>query len=217
MKRIIKLTESDLTRIVRRVLREQNETTPQQPPVNTSNPTGNLNQELVGETANFYLENEYNIPILSQVEIENVKSNREELIIEGNSPKVGKVTLKYRCGNTKDFFKLDKVRFTGNFVNDVNDFISSLRDTLFQSRNWWRDLLVGHVKNYVRQETPKVIKEKITRVINNNKNPIVYPPVESDTNNRYFMEIIKSNFCSRGGRDKATFATTGGNQGSNMA
>jgi hypothetical protein len=54
MKRIIKLTESDLTRIVRRVLREQNET-PQQPPVSTSNPTGNLYQELVGETANFYL------------------------------------------------------------------------------------------------------------------------------------------------------------------
>ena len=69
----------------------------------------------------------------------------------------------------------------------------------------------------MRQETPKVIKEKITRVINTNKNPIVYPPVERDTNNRYFMEIIKSNFCSRGGRDKATFATTGGNQGSNMA
>lgn len=216
MKRIIKLTENDLTRIVRRVIREQNEKPPQ-PPVNSTNPTGNLNQELVGESANFYLENEYNVPILSQVEIENVKSNREELIIEGTSPNVGKVTLKYRCGNTKDFFKLDKVRFSGNFLNDVNDFLAKLRDTLFQSRDWWRNLLIGHVKNYVRQETPKEINEKIKRLINTNKNPIVYPPVESDTNNRYFMEIIKSNFCSRGGRDKATFANTGGKQGSNMA
>jgi hypothetical protein len=214
MKRIIKLTESDLTRIVRRVLREQNETPAQQvgPEVTiTGNRFG-----IIGKTANFYLANETTKPVLPQVKINNYEIKGDQLIIDGQDDEVGAVRLKYRCGNTDDFFNLEYVRFKGPFIQDVSDFFTKFGLFGLLRKQWWRDLLMGYVKKYIRQQDKKSVQNEVSKVLRENKNPIVYPPSEANSSGKTFMEAIKS-FCSPGGRTKADFASNQGGMDKGMA
>jgi hypothetical protein len=75
MKRIIKLTESDLTRIVRRVLREQNEmeTLPDQ-----QQKMVDFTQRMEEQKLNFYLIGDSTQPVISQFKVNSVKWGKEK-------------------------------------------------------------------------------------------------------------------------------------------
>ena len=209
MKRIIRLTESDLTRIVKRVLREQNETPEQQvdPEVTI---TGNRLDIIKGKTANFYLKNDRTKPVLPQVKINDYEIKGDQLLINGQDDEVGDVRLKYRCENSDNFFNLEYVRFKGPFIKDVSDFFTKFGLFGLMRKQWWTDLLMGYVKKYTRQQDKKSVQNEVSKVLKENKNPIVYPPSEANSSGKTFMSIIKSSFCSAGGRTKADFASNQG-------
>lgn len=219
MKRIIKLTESDLARIVKRVLREQNEK-PEDTPTQEVGPvsvTANRLDVIKGKTANFYLKNDKTKPALPQVEITNYSIKGDQLIIDGIDDEVGTVRLKYRCGNPDDFFNLEYVRYNGPFLQDIDDFFSKYALFGIAKNDWWRKLLISYVKKYIRQEDKKSVQAATQKILDENRNPIVYPPVEASKSGKTFMEVIKSGFCSPGGRTKADFASTRGGMDKGIA
>jgi hypothetical protein len=214
MKRIIRLTESDLTRIVRRVLREQNEAPEQQ--VGPEVTIAKRRLDIIGKTANFYLKNDRTKPVLPQVEITDYSTKGDQLIIDGIDDEVGTVRLKYRCGNPDDFFNLEYVRYNGPFRKDIGDFLSRYALFGIAKNDWWHKLKANYVKKYVRQEDRKAVNDAISKINNENRKPIVYPPVEPSKSGKTFMEAIKS-FCSPGGRTKADFASNQGGMDKGMA
>ena len=139
MKRIIKLTESDLTRIVRRVLREQpSQTLPPQ-----EQKMIEFTQRMEGQKLNFYLIGDSTQPVISQFEVNSVKwsKDKNEIYIYGSIYEARKgnpaglvaallfgsnrdIKLTYRC-QEKDVFKLDSSVFEITWRGIIEKFVDA--------------------------------------------------------------------------------------------
>ena len=113
MKRVIRLTESDLTRIVKRVIKEQQDPELQ----HTQDEIKNFNNLFRGKTVNFYLPGDRTLPILPQFYIKETIFSDNIIIIKGTS-RVGDVNLFYGCDGT-DVFSVNIRKFQNDFLDSV--------------------------------------------------------------------------------------------------
>jgi hypothetical protein len=196
MKRIIRLTESDLTRIVRRVLREQNEPMlPSQTLPDQQQKMVEFNQRMQGQKLNFYLIGDSTQPVISQFKVSSIRwgENKNEIYIYGSvsedtdsivgallfgRSKNDKSKLTYRC-QEKDVFILDNLNFGTGWRNIIEKFVESKME--FAN---------------VSKKDKNMLKSKMTRdLINKNPAPLVVPGINEKTG-KTFLEDIKSILCS---------------------
>ena len=107
MKRIIRLTESDLTRIVRRVIKENN--------------------DLVGKTVNLYrTKNERQEDFAYQVKIEEVKPQNNEIIIMTDQG----YGISLKCTDSSGAFTMGtKLMFNKSLYNTIKgEYCTTMRD-----------------------------------------------------------------------------------------
>ena len=193
MKRIIKLTESDLTRIVRRVLREQpSQTLPPQ-----EQKMIEFTQRMEGQKLNFYLIGDSTQPVISQFEVNSVKwsKDKNEIYIYGSIYEARKgnpaglvaallfgsnrdIKLTYRC-QEKDVFKLDSSVFEITWKGIIEKFVDAKMEFANVSE---RD------KNMVKN---KMVRDLITK----NPAPLVHPGINEKTG-KTFLDDIKNILCS---------------------
>ena len=193
MKRIIKLTESDLTRIVRRVLREQNEmeTLPDQ-----QQKMVDFTQRMEEQKLNFYLIGDSTQPVISQFKVNSVKwGKKNEIDIYGSINVARKsnpagivaallfgpnrhIKLTYRC-QEKDVFKLDSSVFEITWRGIIEKFV----DAKMEFAN-------------VSERDKNMMKNKMVRdLISKNPAPLVVPGINEKTG-KTFLEDIKNILCS---------------------
>jgi len=196
MKRIIRLTESDLTRIVRRVLREQNEPMlPSQTLPDQQQKMVEFNQRMQGQKLNFYLIGDSTQPVISQFKVSSIRwgENKNEIYIYGSvsedtdsivgallfgRSKNDKSKLTYRC-QEKDVFILDNLNFGTGWRNIIEKFVESKME--FAN---------------VSKKDKNMLKSKMTRdLINKNPAPLVVPGINEKTG-KTFLDDIKNILCS---------------------
>jgi hypothetical protein len=200
MKRIIKLTESDLTRIVRRVLREQNEPMlPSQTLPDQQQKMVEFTQRMEGQKLNFYLIGDSTQPVISQFKVSSVRwgKDKNEIYIYGSVSEDRRATpagivaallfgrskndsskLTYRC-QEKDVFILDNLNFGTGWGKIIEKFVDAKMEFANVSE---RD------KNRVRN---KMVKDLITK----NPAPLVQPGINEETG-KTFLDDIKNILCS---------------------
>lgn len=188
MKRIVRLTESDLKRIVRRVLKEE-ETNPQ-------DKITELNTRIVGQPLNFYLIGDSTQPLISQFVVDEVNfgqdmnSIRISGKIKDQSNPISKllkletdIDLMYRC-QEQDVFIITK--------KGTNSQIHS---------GLWLSLIKEFVKkkmefaNVASNDKKIRSKEMVKQLYKKNPAPLVKPGI-NEKSGKTLLNEIKNIICS---------------------
>ena len=194
MKRIIRLTESDLTRIVRRVIQEQEEmeTLPDQ-----QQKMVDFTQRMEEQKLNFYLIGDSTQPVISQFKVNSVKwgKDKNEIDIYGSINEARKsnpagivaallfgsnrdIKLTYRCQG-EDVFKLDSSVFEITWKGIIEKFV----DAKMEFAN-------------VSERDKNMVKNKMVRdLISKNPAPLVQPGI-NENSGKTFLDEIKNIICS---------------------
>ena len=217
MKRIIRLTESDLVKIVNKVIREQIE--PET--LDFVKAEGEFMKKFQGKEMNFYLPGDNSLPIISKFMCNKVSFNGDgtEIYFEGNSKDIGTVKLTYVCDGT-NIFTVDIRRFENNFLNSTLGAFWKTYDVGIDDK--WKKLLKGYVNkknrttNLVGSDLNKKMGEDFRSLAKNSPRPLVEGGI--DRNGVEMIEYIQEFLCStnKSGRavPKASYASTNnrGNQ-----
>lgn len=220
MKRIIRLTESDLVKIVNRVIREQI----QPETLDFVKATEDFMKKFQGKEMNFYLPGDNSLPIISKFMCNKVSFNGDntEIYFEGNSKDIGTVKLTYVCDGT-NIFTVDIRRFENNFLNSTLGAFWKTYDIGIDDK--WKKLLKGYVNkknrttNLVGSDLNKKMGEDFRNLAKNSPRPLVEGGM--DQNGVEMIEYIQDFLCStnKSGRavPKASYASTNNRGDQNMA
>lgn len=221
MGRIVKLTERDLSRIVRRVISEQE--VPSQETMDTEMRARELVQKFQGKYLNFYLPGDDTIPFIERFMCKNVDFNDDgtEIYIDGSS-KEADMRLIYLCDNT-DIFTVKIDRFKNDFWQN---FIGGLLDTFDLSvNNKWQQLILGYVgkKSRTMQAVGRDLKMEKKKMYFDIRKKYPRELVEGgvDSKSKEMISYIQEFLCStnKSGKavPKATFASMGRGGNTDMA
>ena len=195
MKRIIRLTESDLVKIVNKVIREQIE--PET--LDFVKAEGEFMKKFQGKEMNFYLPGDNSLPIISKFMCNKVSFNGDstEIYFEGNSKDIGTVKLTYVCDGT-NIFTVDIRRFENNFLNSTLGAFWKTYDVGIDDK--WKKLLKGYVNkknrttNLVGSDLNKKMGEDFRSLAKNSPRPLVEGGM--DQNGVEMIEYIQEFLCS---------------------
>lgn len=219
MKRIIRLTESDLVKIVNRVIREQLE--PET--LDYTKKADEFVKRFQGKYLNFYLPEDNTLPIISKFMCDNVSFNSDatEIYFDGKSKDIGTIKLTYVCDGT-NIFTVDIQRFENNFLNATLGAFWKTYDVGIDDK--WKKLLKGYVNkknrttNIVGSDLKKKMGEDFRRLAKNSPRPLVEGGI--DRNGVEMIEYIQEFLCSvnKSGRavPKGDFSSTNNKGYQNM-
>lgn len=219
MKRIIRLTESDLVKIVNRVIREQLE--PET--LDYVKKADDFVKRFQGKYLNFYLPEDNTLPIISKFMCDNVSFNSDatEIYFDGKSKDIGTIKLTYVCDGT-NIFTVDIQRFENNFLNATLGAFWKTYDVGIDDK--WKKLLKGYVNkknrttNIVGSDLKKKMGEDFRRLAKNSPRPLVEGGI--DRNGVEMIEYIQEFLCSvnKSGRavPKGDFSSTNNKGYQNM-
>jgi len=216
MKKIVRLTESDLTRIVKRIILEDDERR-----IQLINKFYDLFQD---KTMNFYLPNDYTDPIIRQFMVDKIEisedSNTLTLIGKGKKPNgddyPGNIKLQYTC-NSKNTFRVEIDEFKEEY-SDWNDIYK-----LFDSGipNAWKMFLRRFSDFKFENDYEMDVKERkdyYRMLISNYKRPFVSGGIDSV--GKQMITLITDEMCSYNFKGnavpKADFASLGSRMNNNL-
>jgi hypothetical protein len=214
MKKTIRLTESELISVIKRVISEQIDSET----ADSAKKIDDFIKIFKGKSVNFYLPGDNSMPIITQFYVSNVTFDESgsSVYLEGkgfssdNKP-MGTMKLTYTCDGT-NIFSVDIKKFENNFLNAV-------AQTFYYDMgidNKWKKVLAGYVNsksrtiNKVGGDLSKE-KDKLFKDLKNNyPRPLVEGGV--DQNGKEMINYIQKFLCgfNKSGKAvrKATFAST---------
>lgn len=208
MKRIIKLTENDLKRIVRRVLREE-EITPESQQMSPEQKISILTRRIAGEPLNFYLIGEPSEPLISQFIVDEVQfgDDMNSIRIRGKIRNPERNPLSQLVSRTMDIDLLYRCQEQDVFRITYKGSRNQMPD------NVWRNVIRNFVKkkmefaNVSGRDKDKVAKKMLQGLLSKNPAPLVKPGI-NENSGKTFLDEIKNIICSTNKMGKAVPKST---------